>query len=89
MPVTAPKALTGRLCSGGGPLDVVAALLAVREGVIPPTYGTDEVPDEYGIDLVRGAPRETRVRAALVLARGKWGFNSAVVIRGAGGGRDD
>ncbi|MFJ8933005.1 ketosynthase chain-length factor [Streptomyces sp. NPDC102364] len=89
VPVTAPKALTGRLCSGGGPLDVVAALLAVREGVIPPTYGTDEVPDEYGIDLVRGAPRETRVRAALVLARGKWGFNSAVVIRGAGGGRDD
>ncbi|SDO51938.1 act minimal PKS chain-length factor (CLF/KS beta) [Streptomyces sp. cf386] len=89
IPVTAPKALTGRLCSGGGPLDVVAALLAVREGVIPPTYGTDEVPEEYGIDLVRGAPRETPVRAALVLARGRWGFNSAVVVRGARGGRDD
>ncbi|MGY4999125.1 ketosynthase chain-length factor [Streptomyces sp. 900105245] len=88
VPVTAPKALTGRLCSGGGPLDVAAALLCLREGVIPPTYGTDEVPEEYGIDLVRGAPREVPVRVALVLARGKWGFNSAVVVRAAGV-RDD
>ncbi|GGL70665.1 actinorhodin polyketide putative beta-ketoacyl synthase 2 [Streptomyces fumigatiscleroticus] len=88
VPVTAPKALVGRLCSGGGPLDVVAALLAVRDGLIPPTYGTVEVPEEYGLDLVRGAPRPAAVRTALVLARGTRGFNSAVVVRAAGGGDD-
>lgn len=80
VPVTAPKALTGRLFSGGGPLDVVAAVLAIRDGVIPPTFGTTSVPDEYGIDLVVGQPRPADARNALVLARGRWGFNAAIVI---------
>ncbi|MEV4517942.1 ketosynthase chain-length factor [Dactylosporangium sp. NPDC049525] len=81
VPVTAPKALTGRVLSGGGMLDVVAALMSIREGVIPPTFGTTEVPAGYGIDLVLGEPRPAAVRTALVLARGRWGFNAAVVIR--------
>ncbi|MDT3442572.1 MULTISPECIES: ketosynthase chain-length factor [unclassified Pseudofrankia] len=81
VPVTAPKALTGRLFSGGGALDVVAALLSIQEGVIPPTFGTGSVPDEYGIDLVLGKPRRTSVQNALVLARGRGGFNAAIVIR--------
>lgn len=82
VPVTAPKALTGRLLSGGGVLDVAAALMTIQEGVIPPTVGTVTVPDDYDIDLVVGEARPTVVRNALVLARGRWGFNAAVVIRG-------
>nr|ADK54851.1 polyketide synthase [uncultured soil bacterium] len=82
VPVTAPKTLTGRLMSGGGVLDVVAALMSIQECVIPPTFGTANVPSEYGIDLVTGEPRPAAVRTALVLARGRWGFNAATVIRG-------
>ncbi|NXY95203.1 ketosynthase chain-length factor [Streptomyces sp. BR123] len=81
VPVTAPKALTGRLLSAGGPLDVAAALLSLRDGVIPPTAGTSDMPQEYGIDLVTGSPREARISTALVLARGRSGFNSAAVVR--------
>ncbi|MFJ8637316.1 ketosynthase chain-length factor [Streptomyces sp. NPDC093568] len=81
VPVTAPKAASGRTYAGGGSLDVATALLSIRDGVIPPTAGTREVPDEYGIDLVRDRAREADVRTALVVARGLWGFNSAVVVR--------
>jgi act minimal PKS chain-length factor (CLF/KS beta) len=81
VPVTAPKALTGRLLSGGGVLDVVLALMSMQEGVIPPTFGTGSVPADYGIDLVLGEPRRAEVNTALVLARGRWGFNAAIVIR--------
>ncbi|MFH9677335.1 ketosynthase chain-length factor [Streptomyces sp. NPDC017405] len=81
VPVTAPKTLTGRLYSGGGPLDVAAALYAIRDGVVPPTYHVADVPPDYGIDLVRETPRYQLVDCALVLARGKGGFNSAVVVR--------
>ncbi|MDH6610452.1 act minimal PKS chain-length factor (CLF/KS beta) [Streptomyces sp. SAI-208] len=81
VPVTAPKAGVGRTYAGGGSLDVATALLSIRDGVIPPTPGTREVPAEYGIDLVRDRARETDVRTALVVARGLWGFNSAVVVR--------
>nr|APD72127.1 type II polyketide synthase 3 [Streptomyces sp.] len=83
VPVAAPKALTGRLYAGGGPLDVVTALLTLRDGVIPAVPYGGETPPAYPIDLVRGAPRATGARAALVLARGRWGFNSAVVVTGA------
>lgn len=81
VPVTAPKALTGRLYSGGGPLDVVAALLSIRDSLVPATANTTRVPAEYRIDLVLGEPRALPVSAALVLARGRWGFNSALVVR--------
>ncbi|MEU1730167.1 ketosynthase chain-length factor [Streptosporangium sp. NPDC020145] len=81
VPVTAPKALTGRLYAGGGPLDVVTALLSIRDGVIPPTAHTSDVPGSYGIDLVVGEPRALPVSTALVVARGRHGFNAAVVVR--------
>lgn len=81
VPVTAPKALNGRLFAGGGPLDVVTALLSIRDSVIPATPGVDALPVDYGIDLVRNGPRNHPVSNALVLARGKWGFNTAIVVR--------
>ncbi|SEF85530.1 act minimal PKS chain-length factor (CLF/KS beta) [Thermomonospora echinospora] len=83
VPVTVPKTMTGRLYSGGAPLDVAAALLALRDGLIPPTVNV--VPDPaLGLDLVTGVPRPAPLKTALVLARGHGGFNSALVVRAAG-----
>ncbi|MBX4179630.1 beta-ketoacyl synthase N-terminal-like domain-containing protein [Streptomyces geysiriensis] len=82
VPVTVPKTMTGRLGAGGSALDVAAALLALREKVVPPTTGTGRVADDCPLDLVTGAPRELpRLRVALILARGRGGFNSAAVLR--------
>lgn len=78
--VTAPKTMTGRLNSGGGPLDLAAAALAVQDGIIPPTVGVEPIED-YHLDLVLAEPRSARVRVALVLARGHGGFNSALIVR--------
>lgn len=82
VPVTVPKTMTGRLYSGGAPLDVATALLSIRDGVVPPTVHIDPCPD-YALDLVLDRPRGAGVRTALVLARGFGGFNSAVVVRAA------
>ncbi|MFE9824096.1 ketosynthase chain-length factor [Streptomyces sp. NPDC005791] len=80
VPVTAPKTMIGRLYSGAAPVDVVSAVLAMREGLIPPTTQVELSP-EYALDLVVGQARTTSVRTALVLARGYGGYNSAVVVR--------
>ncbi|MBM9506440.1 ketosynthase chain-length factor [Actinacidiphila acididurans] len=80
VPVTVPKTMTGRLYSGSGPLDLAAALLAIRDGVIPPTVHIDPCRD-YALDLVITAARPATLRTALVLARGAGGFNSAMVVR--------
>ncbi|AZQ37986.1 ketosynthase chain-length factor [Streptomyces cyaneochromogenes] len=80
VPVTAPKTMTGRLYSGAAALDVATALLAVQDGVIPPTSNVEPAAD-HDLDLVTGEPRRLPVRSALVLARGHGGFNSALVVR--------
>ncbi|WP_059008590.1 ketosynthase chain-length factor [Streptomyces specialis] len=82
VPVTAPKTMTGRLLSGAASLDLAAALLSIRDGVVPPTTNVSPLP-EYELDLVVGEPRVTDVGSALVLARGEGGFNSAMVVRKA------
>ncbi|KNB52156.1 ketosynthase chain-length factor [Streptomyces caatingaensis] len=82
VPVTAPKTMTGRLCSGAGPLDLGTALLALGEQLIPPTVHVEADP-ALALDLVTGGPRPARLRTALVLARGHGGFNSAMAVRAA------
>jgi len=69
-PITAPRGAIGTFGSAGA-LAVAVAALAVAHGVIPPTLGC-EMPREHTLDVVRGAARKARVRAALVtgLARG-------------------
>jgi act minimal PKS chain-length factor (CLF/KS beta) len=80
LPVTAPKTMTGRLNAGGGALDLAAALLTIRDGLIPPTVNVRWPAPGYDLDLVT-EPRSRSVGAALVCARGYGGFNSAVVVR--------
>ncbi|MEU3524167.1 beta-ketoacyl synthase N-terminal-like domain-containing protein [Streptomyces sp. NPDC038707] len=82
VPVTAPKTMTGRLAAGGAALDLAAALLSLRDQVIPPTAHVTDVAPDCPVDLVT-APRrpDTPLRTALVLARGRGGFNSAAVVR--------
>lgn len=84
VPVTAPKTMTGRLSAGGASLDLAAALLALREQVVPPTVNVTEPADDCPIDLVTGRPRQLPLRTALVLARGRGGFNAAAVLRAVG-----
>ncbi|WP_432117685.1 beta-ketoacyl synthase N-terminal-like domain-containing protein [Streptomyces sp. bgisy032] len=80
VPVGAPKSLVGRLMSGGSALDMVTALLSMRDGLVPPV--PDVAPQEVDprVDLVVGEPRALEADAALVLARGHGGFASALVL---------
>ncbi|MEY7979480.1 ketosynthase chain-length factor [Streptomyces pilosus] len=81
VPVTAPKSMTGRLFAGGASLDLATALLALRDGVIPHTANVSRPGKGHPIDLVTREPREADLRSALVVARGRGGFNAAAVVR--------
>ncbi|HWE91117.1 MAG TPA: ketosynthase chain-length factor [Pseudonocardiaceae bacterium] len=82
VPVTVPKTMTGRMYGAGAATDVAAALLAIRDDVIPPTVGSADLPDDHPLDLVTEA-RPARLAHALILARGSGGFNAAVVVSAA------
>ncbi|MEU2793366.1 ketosynthase chain-length factor [Streptomyces sp. NPDC007100] len=79
VPVTAPKTMTGRLSAGGASLDLAAALLSLRDQVVPPTVNVTDPVEADGLDLVTQA-RRGPLRTALVLARGTGGFNAAAVV---------
>ncbi|GGQ86108.1 ketosynthase chain-length factor [Couchioplanes azureus] len=79
VPVTAPKTMTGRLGAGGAALDLATALLAIRHSLVPPTANVTRLCARHEIDLVL-EPRPMAISHALVLARGRNGFNAAMVI---------
>jgi 3-oxoacyl-(acyl-carrier-protein) synthase len=81
VPVTAPKSTVGRLYAGGASLDVAAALLAMRDGVVPPTINLDQPADGCELNFVTGEARSAQLRTVLIVARGFGGFNSALVLR--------
>ncbi|MEV7596916.1 beta-ketoacyl synthase N-terminal-like domain-containing protein [Kitasatospora sp. NPDC089797] len=79
VPVTAPKSGTGRAYCGAPMLDVTAAVLAMEDGVLPPTPNVTEIC--HDLALVTGRARPAELRTALVLSRGLMGSNSALVLR--------
>ncbi|MCZ7461844.1 beta-ketoacyl synthase N-terminal-like domain-containing protein [Streptomyces sp. WMMC940] len=79
VPVTAPKAGTGRAYCGAPVLDTAAAVLALQDGVVPPTPNVFDVCHE--LEVVTGRPRPAALRTALVLSRGLMGSNAALVLR--------
>ncbi|WP_441245105.1 beta-ketoacyl synthase N-terminal-like domain-containing protein [Kitasatospora sp. McL0602] len=79
VPVTAPKAGTGRAYCGAPMIDTAAAVLAMEQSLVPPTPNVTDLC--HDIDLVTGYARSAELRTALVLSRGLMGSNAALVLR--------
>nr|AAP69574.1 putative beta-ketoacyl synthase [Streptomyces griseoflavus] len=78
VPVTAPKAATGRMGCGTAALDVATAVLALRDQTIPPTVNV-QADASLGVNLCSVATHHPLTNV-LVLARGVGGFNSALIV---------
>ena len=79
--VSSTKALHGHLMGGAGALEAIAAVQAVRTGVIPPTINY-EVPDpDCDLDYVPNVARRAEVRASLSNSVGLGGHNACVIFR--------
>jgi len=79
VPVTAPQGLTGRLSAGGSALNVVNAVLSLRDGLVPAIGNLDHPRIAEGLDFV-SATRELPIRNVMVNARGYGGFNGSLII---------
>lgn len=80
IPVTVPKAGTGRAYSASAVVDLVTATLALATGAVPPTPGVAASDVAVDLDLVTDVARIVPLRHALLLARGFGGFTSALVL---------
>ncbi|MFD7416032.1 beta-ketoacyl-[acyl-carrier-protein] synthase family protein [Kitasatospora purpeofusca] len=78
--VTATKSMTGHLFGAAGALGALASVLALRDGIVPPTRNLERQDPAVGLDVVAGAARRTRVGAVLTNAFGFGGHNASLVF---------
>ncbi|MEV5596246.1 beta-ketoacyl-[acyl-carrier-protein] synthase family protein [Streptomyces sp. NPDC052496] len=78
--VTATKSMTGHLFGAAGATGALAAILAVRDGVVPATQNVDTLDPEIGLDVVTGEPRKGPVSAALTNSFGFGGHNACLLF---------
>lgn len=81
-PVTSIKGATGHLIGASGAAEAVAALLALRDRVAPPTANLESLDPDIRIDLICGAPRAITNRPVLSNSFGFGGHNAALVLSG-------
>ncbi|MEM9755296.1 MAG: beta-ketoacyl-[acyl-carrier-protein] synthase family protein [Pseudomonadota bacterium] len=82
--ISSTKSMHGHLIGGTGAVELLACILALREGVIAPTIGYEDPDPECALDVVPNVAREARVTAALSNAFAFGGFNAVIALRAAG-----
>ncbi|ASW56164.1 beta-ketoacyl-ACP synthase II [Plantactinospora sp. KBS50] len=78
--ISATKSMTGHLLGAAGALESIATILAVRDGVVPPTINLDDPDDGLDLDVAAHKARHLDIPAGLNNAFGFGGHNVALVF---------
>jgi len=79
--ISATKSMVGHLLGAAGAISAVAAVLAIRDGIIPPTINLETPDPECDLDYVPQVARKREVRAAMVNGFGFGGQNVSLIIK--------
>ncbi|MCP3785957.1 beta-ketoacyl-ACP synthase II [Micromonospora sp. A3M-1-15] len=78
--LTATKSMTGHLLGAAGALESIATILAIRDGVVPPTINLDDPDEGLSLEVAAHKARHLEIPAALNNAFGFGGHNVALVF---------
>jgi 3-oxoacyl-[acyl-carrier-protein] synthase II len=81
--MSSTKSATGHLLGAAGAIEAVFSILAIRDGVAPPTLNLDEPSRASVIDRVAKTAQERRIKVALSNSFGFGGTNASVIFRAA------
>ncbi|HEX2028529.1 MAG TPA: beta-ketoacyl-ACP synthase II [Nitriliruptorales bacterium] len=79
--VSSTKGVTGHTLGAAGGVEAAFSVLALRDGVIPPTANVEKIDDEIQLDVVHGEARGDELGAAMSNSFGFGGQNSALIFR--------
>ncbi|MGB7904864.1 MAG: beta-ketoacyl-ACP synthase II [Steroidobacteraceae bacterium] len=82
--VSSTKSMTGHLLGAAGVVEAIFSILAIRDGVLPPTINLENPDSECDLDYVPGTARQAPVRVALSNSFGFGGTNGSLVFRALG-----
>ncbi len=87
--ISSTKSMTGHMLGAAGAAEAIVSVLALTEGIAPPTIGL-EVPDpECDLDYTPGAAKRREFDVALSTSLGFGGHNACLAFRKIGGGADE
>ena len=81
--ISSTKSMHGHVIGGTGAVELLACIMALRDGIIAPTVGYEEPDPECALDVVPNAAREARVTAVLSNAFAFGGLNAVLALRRA------
>jgi 3-oxoacyl-[acyl-carrier-protein] synthase II len=79
--MSATKSATGHLLGAAGAIEAIFSVLAIRDGIVPPTLNLDHPSVETSIDLVPHTAKKRKVDIALSNSFGFGGTNASLVFR--------
>jgi 3-oxoacyl-[acyl-carrier-protein] synthase II len=79
--VSSTKSMTGHLLGGAGGLEAVITVLALYEGIVPPTINLENPDPECDLDYVPNYARRADIKIALSNAFGFGGNNACLIFK--------
>lgn len=79
--VSGTKSMLGHLVGAAGAVSAVAAALAIRDSIVPPTINLEHPDPECDLDYVPNESRKMPVRAAMINAFGFGGQNVVLILK--------
>ena len=79
--MSSTKSMHGHLIGGTGAVELLACIMALRDGVVAPTIGYEEPDPECALDVVPNTAREAQVDVALSNAFAFGGLNAVLALR--------
>ena len=81
VPISSTKGATGHCLGAAGAVEAIFSLLAIRDGVLPPTINLETPDPNCDLDYVPNEARRAEVRTAVSNSFGFGGHNASIVLR--------
>ena len=79
--VSSTKSMTGHMLGAAGGIELIASVMAIVDGVVPPTINIEEQDPDCDLDVVPNVAREAKVDVALSNSFGFGGHNASLLVK--------